>query len=269
MHPDPDHLALAALGAERLDAITVAHLTSCAACRDEYDSLRDVVDLGRESPSMRDRRSDPPRVWDGIMRQILAESALLTDRQAAALAGLPPRDSASVGADVADDPAAPSSPAPSGAHSPVPSSTGLRRRGPRHATTLALTAAIIAVAGALGIVAAVRSGDGITVVSRSELAALPPAPAGARGSAELVKVGDRTELRLTLQGLPPPSGHYEAWLFDPATGTMHRMGPVRRTGGTVPVAGIDLRRYSGIDVSAQTADDNGGYGHSMLRGVLN
>ena len=136
-----------------------------------------------------------------------------------------------------------------------------------HATAIAVAAVVIGVAGTLGLVA-LRDSDGTKLVSRTQLAALPTAPTGAHGTAEIVHVGSTIELRLTLTGMPTPTGYYEAWLFDPASGAMYPMGPVTGSGGMVTVTGVDLDRYRGVDISAQPMDGSGGHGESMLRGAL-
>ncbi len=301
MHLDPDRLALLALGEEPVTADVADHLASCPPCQAELESMRDVVDLGRDSDSVRDLPSPPPRVWDSIMRQILAESQLLSDSQAAAIAGPGGRGS---GRDVAPsartpgDDAVPRTPNadrpnghppnrptaarhtgdrhPRGAGTPTPAggptsgpTSGLGRDRARvlHTTAIAVAAVVIGVAGTLGIVV-LRDGDGTKLVSRTQLSALPAAPPGARGSAEVVHVGSAIELRLTLTGMPSPDGYYEAWLFDPASGTMYPMGPVAASGGTVTVTGVDLGRYRGVDISAQSMDGTGGHGQTMLRGAL-
>jgi Anti-sigma-K factor rskA, C-terminal len=297
MHLDPDRLALLALGEEPVTADVADHLASCPPCQAELESMRDVVDLGRNTDSVRDLPSPPPRVWDSIMRQILAESQMLSDSQAAALAGPGDRGSGrdmapsarTPGDDVvtrtpnADRPNGHSpnrptaarhtgDPHPRGAGTPTPAggpTSGLGRDRGRvlHATAIAVAAVVIGVAGTLGIVV-LRDGDGTKLVSRTQLSALPAAPPGARGSAEVVHVGSAIELRLTLTGMPSPDGYYEAWLFDPATGTMYPMGPVAASGGTVTVTGVDIGRYRGVDISAQSMDGTGGHGQTMLRGAL-
>lgn len=293
MHLDPDRLVLLALGEQPVTTDVADHLASCPPCQAELESMRDVVDLGQDTARTRDLPSSPPRVWDSIMRQILAESQLLSDSQAAAIAGPSGRG---LGRDLTpsartangDLVARPPNVARSDGHPPH-RPTAVRRagdpppRGPEtltpssalgrdhtrilHATAIAVAAVVIGVAGTLGLVA-LRDTDGTKLVSRTQLAALPTAPAGAHGSAEIIHVGSAMELRLTLTGLPSPSGYYEAWLFDPATGTMYPMGPVTKSGGTVTVTGIDLGRYRGVDISAQPIDGSGGHGESMLRGAL-
>ena len=291
MHLEPDRLMLLALGEEPVTADVADHLASCPQCRAELESLRDVVDLGHNTDSLRDLPSPPPRVWDGIMRQILAESQLLSDRQAAALSGpsgqAPERGLAPSARTATDDVVGrPTSPGESNGHRPNRLATGRDAADPPsrgsttaspasspgrsrilQATAIAVTAAIIGVAGTLGIVT-LRDSDGTKLVSRAQLAALPAAPAGAHGSAEVVHVGLATELRLTLSGMPNPPGYYEAWLFDPTSGTMFPMGPISASGGTVMVTGVDLGRYRGVDISAQAMDGRGGHGHTMLRGAL-
>jgi hypothetical protein len=293
MHLDPDRLALLALGEEPVTADVADHLASCPPCRAELESMRDLVDLGRDTDRVRDLPPGPPRVWDSIMRQILAESQLLSESQAAAIAGPGARGSARDVAPLAraasdDLVARPANEDRSNGHPPDRPAAGRHAGDPPprrpetpttiggpgrdrtrilHATAIAVAAVVIGVAGTLGIVA-LRDGEGTKLVSRTELAALATAPAGAHGSAEIVHVGSAIELRLTLSGMPAPSGYYEAWLFDPTTGMMYPMGPITESGGTVSVTGVDLGRYRGVDISAQSVDGGGGHGQSMLRGAL-
>jgi hypothetical protein len=293
MHLDPDRLALLALGEEPVTADVADHLASCPPCQAELESMRDVVDLGQDAGRARDLPSASPRVWDSIMRQILTESQLLSEGQAAAIAGPsgrgPVRDvtpsTRTAGDDLVTRPPnedrsnghpphrttatrRAGDPSPRGPEIPTPSGgPGRDRTRILHATAIAVAAVVIGVAGTLGLVA-LRDSDGTKLVSRTQLGALPTAPAGAHGSAEIVHVGSAIELRLTLTGMPTPSGYYEAWLFDPVTGTMYPMGPVTESGGTVTVTGIDLGRYRGVDISAQPMDGSGGHGESMLRGAL-
>lgn len=293
MHLDPDRLVLLALGEQPVTADVADHLASCPPCQAELESMRDVVDLGQGSVRERGRKSPPPRVWDSIMRQILAESQLLSESQAAAIAGpsgrgsgrdltpstrtasddlvaRPPKEDRSNGHPPRrTTPARPvNHPPPRRPETPtLPGGPGRDRARILHSTAIAIAAVVIGVAGTLGLVA-LRDSDGTTLVSRTQLTALPTAPAGAQGSAEIVHTGSAIELRLTLTGLPAPSGYYEAWLFDPATGTMYPMGPVSDSGGTVTVTGVDLGRYRGVDISAQSMDGSGGHGESMLRGAL-
>jgi hypothetical protein len=293
MHLDPDRLALLALGEEPVTADVADHLASCPPCQAELESMREVVDLGRDPGGARDLPSPPPRVWDSIMRQILAESQLLSDSQAAAIVG---PGGVGSGRDVApstrtagdDIVTRPPNAYRSNGHPPYrptadhhagePTSrrpeTPTPAGGPGrdhtrilHATAIAVAAVVIGVAGTLGIVV-LRDNDGTRLVSRTQLSALPAAPTGAHGSAEIVHVGSAIELRLTLAGMPSPAGYYEAWLFDPVTGTMYPMGPVAASGGTVTVTGVDLGRYSGVDVADQSMDGIGGHGQSMLQGAL-
>lgn len=303
MHLDPDRLVLLALGEQPVTADVADHLASCRPCQAELESMRDVVDLDRDTDHRdTDRAHDlpapTPRVWDSIMRQILAESQLLTEGQAAAIAGpsgrepgrdLTPSTRTASEDLVAQSPSVDTSngdrstghppqrpaaarnvddPPPRWPETPAPANrSGLDRTRILHATAIAIAAVVIGVAGTLGIVA-LRDSDGTTLVARAQLTALPTAPAAAQGSAEIVDVGSAIELHLTLTGLPTPSGYYEAWLFDPATGAMFPMGPVTQSGGTVTVTGVDLGRYRGVDISDQLMDASGGHGESMLRGAL-
>lgn len=63
MHLDPDRLALLALGEQPVTADVADHLASCPPCQAELESMRDVVDLGRDTDRTRNLPSPPPRVW--------------------------------------------------------------------------------------------------------------------------------------------------------------------------------------------------------------
>ena len=230
MHLDHDQLALLALGDDEMTDDVRAHLDTCAQCDEVYTKVRDIVDIGADTRDLRDLPAPPPRVWAAIAAEI----------------GRPLPEQERVAAPVRP-PARP-------------------RRSRRW--TLALAAAVVAIAATLGITTALHRTTSMQVVATTALAALPAAPQEAKGNASLVRVGSATELRISLTGMPQPSGYYEAWLFDPASGTMYPMGPLTTTGGTLEVSGIDLARFTGVDISVQALDDSGGHGQSMLRGAL-
>ncbi|HEY2794227.1 MAG TPA: anti-sigma factor [Micromonosporaceae bacterium] len=133
---------------------------------------------------------------------------------------------------------------------------------------LVLAAAVLVLLAALGLGLTLVPRHSTHVVAATRLTALAAAPASAYGQAEVVRTGSGTQLRVTLSGMPAPSGYYEAWLFDPATGDMYPMGPLTLDGGVLSISGVDLSRYTGVDISAQPIDDSGGHGLSMLRGTL-
>lgn len=72
-HPEHDRLAALALepGSDGApdDAGVVAHLQSCAACREEVDELRDLAGLVR---GVRHERLEPPppQVWQGVVDEL-------------------------------------------------------------------------------------------------------------------------------------------------------------------------------------------------------
>ena len=169
------------------------HLASCPPCQAELESMRDVVDLGRDTGRARDLPSPPPRVWDSIMRQILAESQLLSESQAAAIAGPsgrgPGTGSDPISAHRSDDLVSPvrrawtgrtdirrigptavrraGDPPPRRPETPTPSGgPGRDRTRILHATAIAVAAVVIGVAGTLGLVG-LRDSDGTKLVSRT------------------------------------------------------------------------------------------------------
>jgi len=109
------------------------------------------------------------------------------------------------------------------------------------------------------------------VVATSRLAALGNAPPGARGEAQVIRTGGRTELRVDASGLPDPDGFYEVWMLNPATGAVRSMGVLSTAGPTtLPVApDVDLEALPEVDVSVEPYDGDAGHSSkSVLRGRL-
>ncbi|MGF1662203.1 MAG: hypothetical protein ACFCVG_06985, partial [Kineosporiaceae bacterium] len=79
-HPDPETLALSALGEDVLADDARAHVLACDACHDEVESLRRTVDAVRGAPTPRvsvetlpqdeSAPPPPPRVWQGIAAEL-------------------------------------------------------------------------------------------------------------------------------------------------------------------------------------------------------
>ena len=137
---------------------------------------------------------------------------------------------------------------------------------------LLAAAAVVAVAGAAaGGYLAGQSSETNTSISTARLTHLPTGPSDVSGTAEVRSTASGRQLTVTTSGLPLRQGYYEVWLFNPTTQGMTPVGTLGDHGGgtfTVP-AGIDLRDYHVIDVSAQ---DYGGatvqHGQSVLQGPL-
>lgn len=111
------------------------------------------------------------------------------------------------------------------------------------------------------------------VVAAAPLAALPEGPGGDQsGQAQVRQTAEGMVLTIAASGLANPSGYYEAWLLDPATGGVIALGvvPVDASAVTLPLPdGADLSVYSAVDVSDEPFDGNPGHSSvSVLRGVF-
>jgi hypothetical protein len=95
-------------------------------------------------------------------------------------------------------------------------------------------------------------------------------PAKVQGAATVHRSSDGYRLDVDTHGLPPRTG-YEVWPYDSRVGTMVAIGTLG-TGGsgtfTVP-AGIGLRAFDVVDVSAQNYAGNPAHQRSVLQGPLN
>jgi hypothetical protein len=109
------------------------------------------------------------------------------------------------------------------------------------------------------------------VLGSAPLTALPGAPSGVSGNAQLVQKGDRHELVVDTRGLPLTQGFYEAWMFVPTSNEMQAMGAIRPgevTRFALPV-GLDPTRWPGVDISLEQFDGNPAHSAiSVLRGEL-
>jgi len=68
-HPDPDDLALLALG-ESLGSAVDAHVTGCTACGDEIESFRMTVGLAELSNYGEDAPQPGEHVWQAIASEL-------------------------------------------------------------------------------------------------------------------------------------------------------------------------------------------------------
>lgn len=236
-HLEPDRLVLLALGESPLNDGETGHLDGCESCRVEVADLRTVAGIGRETQDVRDVPGPPEHVWHMI--------------------------NADVGT-------AETRPRP-----------GLRRRRKRIWRATAVIAAATALFAVVLVVLLVRR-ESVTqaacTVGTLRLTPQTGAPPGASGTACLIDDEGERKLRIAAGGLPTPSdGFYEVWLIDPSslsTPSTVRMVSVGVM-GTRPTEdfplppGLDLRRYSLVDVSAEPNDGNAAHsGHSLLRGTI-
>lgn len=153
-----------------------------------------------------------------------------------------------------------------------------RRRRARRPWMMAAAAAVVAVLIGVGvIVGSSDGGDGPREVARARLAPYREAPVGAAGgTVELVRTGDRDELRVRMHDLPTPAPgtFYELWLLDPETGEPRSVATMRDGASTVTTTievpeGIDPARFDVVDVSVQEEAAGPEHsGNSVLRGRL-
>ncbi|HWS38052.1 MAG TPA: anti-sigma factor [Actinoplanes sp.] len=235
-HLDPDRLVLLALSEETEEQTELDHLQHCADCRHEFQTLRDVAEIGAETAGIRDLPPPPEHVWQAIR------------------AGVADARASAEPAAVAD-----------------PSRHRVRRERPRWLAPVlaAAAAAVIAAAGTAGFDRFADREPSAQVVARAILAPLETVPPNAGGDVRVLSDG---RLRVDVQNLPLTSGFHEVWLLDPDTpGKMVALGnlPGRvETVLTVP-AGTDLNRYRLVDISDEPHDGDATHsGRSLLRGTL-
>jgi len=217
------------------------------------------------------RRLPPPAVWEGI--------AAATGVRSAPDPGALRRSLDDADRDVDVD----GRPGLTGGTGPAQRPVGLpaQRTGRRWSTPVLLGAAGLALvvgAGAGALVAA-RAGDDapVVVVSTAQLAPLTGGDASWTGTAEVLGADGEDGGRrvvVTTAGLPAVDGAaHEVWLLDPSTGGLVSLGALADgrspQGGYVLPDGVDLSRYSEVDVSAEPLDgDTTHSGASELRGPL-
>jgi Anti-sigma-K factor rskA len=248
-HLNAELLAGHALGqTDELDAEQLKHVASCPQCRAEVDQLHRIVELGQQGPG-----PDSPPIPDQAMwRNIAAELSL---GQAAEPTSGP----------AADARVSPESPQPT---APPQGRRGLRRG------SLALAAAIGLIAGVGGTVLVdnLREPEAQVVAS----ATLDPLPGQAgQGTAQLVREGETTQLRVSVTGEAPPSAqeYREVWLINTDGERMYSLGvlPVDGAGAYAVPAGLDdsLDGFTIVDVSLEPYDGNAAHSlRSQVRGTL-
>lgn len=276
-HADPDALSLAAYGEPALTADDVEHVTGCAACRDELHDLRRVVRAAR-GPSGEPAPVTPPAsVWQAVAAAT-GVTAVPSTPDPLLLAGGSPGEERRVAGPTPDAPAA-DGPAPGGPASHAPADvlplTGRRRSalhpGRRVPWAAAAVAAAVAAVGGVAVGGLLDDdSSGGTVVAR---AALGPLPGGATvsGVADVSERDGSRRVTLDLSGLAGTAGYYEVWLLD-ADGGLVSLGPLSdpQDGAALPVPdGVDLERFSVVDVSAEPLDGNPAHSaDSVARGDL-
>ena len=244
MHAPDDLLALHAMGDPLPEAMT-RHVAGCAQCRAELDQWASVIATGRTTSPADTPLAAPDRVWDAIAADLGLTGTGQPDLQG------PGRPAEVVSLDTA------------------------RRRW----STSWLVAA--SVAGVLG--GAVLTAGGVAlndsgsepapvaappVVASASLTALPEHEGG--GAAEIVQGDSGKELVVDVSDLSEGEGFYEVWLIDPETFQMVGLGALTADSGRFPIPdGLDLRRYTVVDVSLEPLDGDPVHSRdSVVRGEL-
>ncbi|MGC4756081.1 anti-sigma factor [Micromonospora trifolii] len=273
-HLDHDRLVFLALGESEADDGESTHLGTCALCRAEVATLRQVAGLGTETQGLADLPDPPEHVWQGIEAQVRAAEAgpLLTETRRHRV----PEQADTTTAEQADTTTAEQT-FGAAAESTVtrldPARRSRRGRGWSGWVATAVTAAAAAAVGVVGTVSVLRPDDPTptpppVVVASAPLAAYGETPPTATGDARVFRDG---QLHLHVANLPSVPGYYEVWLINPTTMEMFSVGTLG--GGSdalLPLPpNVDLKSYSVVDVSAEQYDNNTRHsGDSLLRGSL-
>ncbi|WP_155370663.1 anti-sigma factor [Catellatospora vulcania] len=258
-HIEQDELILLAFADLSEKPEAVKHLAVCGACRQEVAAMQQLAGIVSQAREMRALPAPPPGVWAAIAAQT---GAVRRSPQSAGSgpAAPPPISGATAAARPADG-------RPRGATGPT------RPGGRRRWLRLAMTAAVVVTAVAVGAVGGVwwsrpQAPAQPAVLAAADLAAFGDTPASALGRAQVVQ-GHR--LRLQVNGLPAVDGYYEVWLIDPDTLRMFSIGTLGAGADsefTLP-PDADLSTYRLVDVSAEHFDNNTAHsGDSLLRGLL-
>ena len=244
-HYDDETLALLAVGESGVTPDADEHLGSCEQCRREVEQLRSVVTAGR-GVSEADRPVAPgAAVWDRIAAEL--------------------RDDA-----VADGPSAASP-------SSVASLDERRRRRPSRLWSLTAAAAIGIIVGSGATYAFTRGAPTqptTTDPAQVTVAALAPHDDPTASGSAVLRVASPTQrtVTVTVKGLPLEAGtFYEVWLMDPSNAHLVALGVLnaKGEGSYIVPPGLDLSRYSAVDVSLQPM--NGSPLHSSnsaVRGLI-
>jgi hypothetical protein len=145
------------------------------------------------------------------------------------------------------------------------------RRQPWLRVAAAAAAVVFVAAGTFGIISA-NDGTSQELVASVEL---EPLKAAGTGTAELITVDGRQQLRITAEGLPaaPEGHHYEMWLVDPDVTDPRSIGVLPPGQDEIVVdvpEGVDPDAYPIVDINVQVdgEEQHSGVETSVLRGVL-
>ncbi len=247
-HPEPEVLALAALG-ETLDDATRAHVDSCAECAAEIASYATVVAAGRTvATDGSDSLVAPPaRVWDRIRAELNLPADLEPDAE--------PRRVAAKARTLR-------------ARTTRPSDGETRKPAVRWLAIAAAAGIVIGGGGATWW--AGRSAPAPVVLEAAVLDALP-AWSGATGAAKVEVAADGTRsLVVTLRGAKTDGGYHEVWLIDKGVTKLIGIGVLDGSTGTFALPpDLNLGEFPVVDISEEHFDGNPAHsGDSIVRGIL-
>lgn len=234
-HCDEDALALLALG-EVVDSRDVAHAQECAECSARLEEYRAVVSVGRTVTPDDVPTAPPAEVWSAVTAEVARDRA-----------------DAAVGADVVS----------------LDSARSRRRRG---GYVLAAAAAVVGlIAGSAVTASVINRPETVQMVASAQLD--PIGDASVMGTAVVQRVGDTSQLKVTVPDLPnADGGYYEVWMATADTKNMVAIGnlnPGSTAVYTLP-EGMDLASFPIVDVSLETYDGDPGHSAtSVVRGMLN
>jgi len=242
-HPDPDDLALVALG-EPLDPAAQAHIADCPDCTAQIESFRGTIDLAGLSDYGRDAPAPGEQVWDAI-----ADELGFAGHEPGPDTGVPPTPMRTAPVD------------------------RVRRRWTRWAAPIA--AAVVGIAiGAGALILVQNRENSVTVDATAPLTPVQggplPSSDGQLGTAELVTDRAGLQVRVNAPGLPATtSTAYEVWLFGD-DGRMVSLGTLADGTGSFTVPeGIDTGQYRTVDISDEPPDGNPAHsGISLIRGTF-
>lgn len=266
MHPDPELLALLALG-EDVAPVDRAHVASCPGCRTEVAELTQLVGIGRTSGAAPTLQTPPARVWEATAAELgltLRPSGAVIQTNGASVhppsaLGVAPRRALPLDDETSwytTEPAA--DPAP------------IRSRRGRRALSVVLAAVIALVVGfAIGNAVSLPSRS--ETVARTQLAALPSWP-DSSGTAVVEQDRDgHRDLVITMHTAQPVDGSREVWLINGTVTSMFSLGYLRGTTARLVIPdGLDLSAYPIVDVSREPFGDTdpAHSRNSIVRGTL-
>ncbi|MGV9211644.1 anti-sigma factor [Micromonospora sp. RB23] len=260
-HLEHERLVFLALGESEADDGERTHLDTCAHCRTELTTLRQVAGLGAETQGLGDLPDPPEHIWQGIEAQIRAAEGSAVHAPVGVLTS-------------ADRQQVPGQTATETVTRLDPTRRRSRRdRGWSRWAATAVTAVAAAAIGVVGTVTVLRPTDPEpaktpTVLASAPLAAFGSTPKSAQGDARVLQGG---QLHLHVANLPRVPGYYEVWLINPTTMEMFSIGTLGNDADALlPLPpNVDLKSYSVVDVSAEQYDNNTRHsGDSLLRGTL-